>query len=47
MAVFTRVRAFRDATPVGRRPAAPQPTLVATWSADDNGRLVRQWRRVV
>lgn len=50
MAVFTRVRAFRDTSPV-RRPAgggwppAAQPTLVATWSADDHGRLIRRWRR--
>jgi hypothetical protein len=52
MAIFTRARAFRDTTPIGRRPAgggspAAQPQLVATWLADDNGRLVRRWRPAV
>jgi hypothetical protein len=52
MAIFTPDRAFRDATPVRCWPGsgAPiclpgaQPKLVATWSADGDGRLVRTWR---
>ena len=46
MAVFTPFRAFGDATPIRFWPAAPQSRLIACWSVDDDGRLVRRWRTV-
>jgi hypothetical protein len=47
MAVFTPFRAFDDATPIRFQPAAAKPRLIACWSTDDDGRLVRHWRTVV
>jgi hypothetical protein len=54
MAVFTRIHAFQDATPVGYRPdppnidrrLAPARDLVGTWVIADDGRLLRRWRMV-
>jgi len=46
MAVFTPFRVFNNASPLRCWPAADQPRLVASWSTDSDGRLVRRWRTV-
>ena len=52
MAVFSHIRTFQGAKPLGFRPEAPRagdpslinPQLVGSWSADSDGSLTWRWR---